>query len=145
MTVLSLMIPSVKCAQNEAEPNALTSLMMDREALLCCGFCFGFWSRNLFPVDYGMRNFPMFHTDMCSLTDFVKAVVFKSHLVPTPIPPFSTLTPGDIGQRLASFWIVTIWKGCYWYLVGRDKGRGQTSYNAPDSPHNREWSHPKCH
>lgn len=100
------------------------------------------FDRNQLPVDYSMQNMPVFHTDTCSLTDSVKAVVFKSHFVPSPCPLLPP--PGYIWQFLASFLIVTIWKGCYWYLVDRDKGGCQRSYNAQDSPHNREWAHPKC-
>lgn len=144
MIVLGLMITNAKCAQHEAEANIFTSLLMDWEALLWHGFCFGFWSRNQFPVDYSRQNMPIFHTDICPLTDSVKTVVFKSHFVPYAHSPFPTPTPGDIWQRLASFLIVTIWKGWYWHLVGRGTGSCQTSYNAQDRPQDKEWSHPKC-
>lgn len=75
------MIKSVKCIQNETEASILTFLNMDWEAFLWHGFCFGFWSRNQFPVDYSMQNMPIFYTDICSRTDSVNAVVFESHFV----------------------------------------------------------------
>ena len=55
-------------------------LTTDWEALLWHGF----WYWNQFSVDYSMQNMPIFYTDICSITDSINAVVFKSHFVSHP-------------------------------------------------------------
>lgn len=43
---------------------------------------------------------------------------------------------GDICQCLEIFLVITIGKGCYWYLVAetRDDAKHRTSYNAQNCP-----------
>lgn len=120
---------SVKCVQNKTKAHVFPSLSMDWETHPWHGFCFGFWSRNLFPVDYRMQNMAYF-TDLCSLTDSVKAVVFKSLCHPSPGP-----SPGDIWQRVESFLIISVWKGSYWHLV-------PNTLQCTGQPRNKAWSHP---
>ena len=42
------------------------------------------------------------------------------------------------------FLVVTTEMGCYWHLEDRDQACCYTTYNAQDSPQNKELSHPKC-
>ena len=123
MVVLGLMINSVNCVENETATNVFTSLTTDWEALIWYGFCLGFWSRNQFPVDFSMENMPIFYTDICSLIDSIKPVVFKSQFIshPCPLhPPQETF--GNVGCHC---WLVQLVRECYciWWVDTREAAK----------------------